>query len=74
MNEQECSCEWFERLEGVAIEVYIRDFLKCDDSDGEAAGEKTYYTCRKCSAQWALIPEKPPREAQLVRLETKFNV
>jgi hypothetical protein len=68
----ECACEKFERLEGVAVQLYISDFLEETDVD-ETSG-KTYYACRICGRPWVWEPGDGARKPSLTRLETEFYV
>jgi len=70
MTEIECACENFERLEGVAVELYTTQFLKETGVD-EKTG-KTYYACKLCGRSWTreMVEGKP----SLTRMETEFDV
>jgi hypothetical protein len=70
MTEIECMCAKFDRLEGSAVQIYIKLFLEESGAD-ENAG-KTYYVCKVCGRPWTqeMIDEKP----FLMRMETEFNV
>ena len=70
MTEIECACEKFERLEGVAVQLYIEQFLEETGVD-ETAG-KTYYACKRCGRPWTqeMVEGKPV----LTRMETEFIV
>ncbi len=72
MNETECACDRFERLEGAATQAYISQFLEKTDAD-EATG-RTWYVCRVCRRPWRRETAEGNRKPSLVRLETEFNV
>ncbi len=70
MAEIECACAKFERLEGVAVQLYISQFLEETGVD-EDAGE-TYYACKRCGRTWA--QEMVEGKLLLTRMETDFIV
>lgn len=70
--EIECACEKFERLEGVAVQAYISQFLEKTGVDEKA--DKTYYACRICGRTWAHEIVGGARKPTLTRMETEFNV
>lgn len=72
MNERECACEKFERLEGAAMQLHISDFLARTDSD-EQTGE-VWYRCRRCGAHWKRSAKTGQCYAVLVRLANEFKV
>ncbi|HEV7843973.1 MAG TPA: hypothetical protein VGO69_09775 [Pyrinomonadaceae bacterium] len=58
MEQQQCSCAKFERLEGASVPAYIKAFL--DQASGQTPALKNRYRCRVCGREW----EKRAPEAQ----------
>jgi NAD dependent epimerase/dehydratase family enzyme len=50
MEEANCSCEKFTRLEGASVQAYARAFLD-EFTDSDAAGRKLL-RCRACGRLW----------------------
>lgn len=72
MSARDCTCEKFERLEGVAMQLYIRDLLERIDADEKTA--ETWYRCRCCAALWKQRVGANPSRSSLVRLAAESNV
>ncbi len=72
ISEIECACQRFERLEGVATQAYITQFLERDGSDEEV--RVAHYTCRVCGASWVWTEADGPRKSSLVKQQTDFYV
>lgn len=50
MDQPQCSCEKFEKLEGASVPAYIKAFL--DQQGRGTPEEKSLYHCRVCGREW----------------------
>ena len=67
-----CACDRFERLEGVAAQAYMSQFLERTGTDDKA--QMTYFVCRICGTPWVRTEVDGQRKASLVRQKPDFNV
>jgi hypothetical protein len=50
VNQPECSCAQFDRLEGASVPAYIKAFL--EEAGRSNPAEKNRYRCRVCGREW----------------------
>lgn len=50
MDQPQCSCAQFEKLEGASVPAYIKAFLE-QSGNGTPQG-KNRYRCRVCGREW----------------------
>jgi len=70
MIEIECMCARVDRLEGVAVQLYISQYLVETSVDEEE--DKTYYACKRCGSPWT--QEVTDGNPILRRMENEFIV
>jgi hypothetical protein len=68
MNQPNCSCAKFERLEGASVPAYSKAFL--EDLGGASPAQKDQYRCRVCGRRWVRrAPDAEHARPALVRLD-----
>lgn len=72
MNVTNCACDRLARLEGVATQAYISQFLEKTSVDAENC--QTHYVCRVCGHMWVKIESENSRKPSLVKQDMEFNV
>lgn len=81
MNQMQCSCAQFDRLEGASVAAYIKAFLEqhagANEEETNADDEeKNRYRCRVCGRLWEKRAPEVKSEGtrpSLVRLMTAIS-
>ena len=68
----DCMCNEWKSLKGVAVPAYISQFLKFSGVDEQ--NRWTHYVCRRCGRAWISLEDEVHRQPSLIRQENGFNV